>query len=135
MTPAARIPFCLVASALTLSACASPSNDGSLTFFDASSEVKFQKSLLRIEGALSPDETRSLSKAMGALAAYPLDGNCEINNVLKHVQASADPAFRQKLRLRRLHGLTAEQVMDVAKEKNCNAETAAQAQAIEEGTP
>jgi len=135
MIPATRLSLCLAAFALTaLSGCAKVSGDAPLVF-DASSEVKFQKSLLRIEGALSPDETRSLSKAMGALMAYPTDGKCEINNILKHMQASADPAFRQKLRLRRLHGLTAEQVMDVAKEKNCNAETAAQAQAIEEGMP
>ena len=125
MTHPARISLCLAAISLAaLAGCAKSSSDTPL-IFDASSEVKFQNSLLRIEGKLMPEDKTVLSKAMGALEAYPLDGNCDGNNILTHTQKFGDPAYRQKIRLRRLHGLTAAQVIDQAQEKNCNGELAA----------
>ena len=125
MLSSARISLFL--AAVAFSACAEVSENTPLTF-NASSEVKFQKSLWRIEAALTPEDKTVLSKAMGALEAYPLDGNCDVNNILTHTQKFTDPAYRQKIRLRRLHGLTAEQVIDLAQDKNCNSELAAQAE-------
>ena len=128
MTHPRRISLCLSAISLAaLFACAEPSGDAALTF-DATSSVNFQKTFIRIGNQLSQEQQLALSKAVNALEAYPLDGNCDVNNVLAHIRLSADPAFRQKLRLRRLHGLTAEQVIDVAQDKNCNSELAAQAE-------
>lgn len=128
MLSSARISLFL--AAVAFSACAEVSENTPLTF-NASSEVKFQKSLWRIEAALTPEDKTALSKAIGALAAYPVDGNCDVANILRHVEQYADPSFKQKLRLRRLHGLTAEQVIDIAQEKNCNAEASAQTEAYE----
>ena len=128
MTHSVRISLCLAAISLAaLSACSQPAADAGDLTLDATSIAKYQKSLIKIESHLSSDEKLALTKAIGALEAYPLDGNCDVNNVLAHIRLSADPAFRQKLRLRRLHGLTAEQVIDQAEEKNCNSELAAQA--------
>ena len=126
MTHSVRISLCLAAiSFAALSACSQPAADAGDLTLDATSIAKYQKSLIKIESHLSSDEKLALTKTIGALDAYPLDGNCDVNNVLAHIRLSADPAFRQKLRLRRLHGLTAEQVIDQAEEKNCNSELAA----------
>jgi len=122
MTRPVRISLCLAAISLAvLSACAKSSSDAPLTF-DAISTAKFQTSFTRISAALPEEQRLVLTKAVGALETYPLDGNCDVNNILAHTQKFADPAHRQKIRLRRLHGLTAEQVIDQAQEKNCNAE-------------
>ena len=117
-----RISLCLAAISLAaLAACSQASTDESTLTFDATSSAKFQKSLARIETGLSGDDRTSLARAMSALEVYPLDGICDVNNILAHTQKFADPAYRQKTRLRRLHGLTAAQVIDQAQEKNCNA--------------
>jgi len=135
MTRPRRISLCLAAIALTaLSACSQASTDESALVFDATSSAKFQKSLVRIETGLSDDEQVALMQAMNALEVYPLDGNCDVNNILAHTQQFADPAFRQKVRLRRLHGLTAEQIIDQAKEKNCN-QTVGLSETVSETVP
>ena len=131
MTHPARISFCLAAISLAaLSACAKSSENAPLTF-DASSPVKYDRSFTRIAASFSEAERLILTRAVSALVTYPLDGNCDINNVLAHIEQHADPAFRQKVRLRRLHGLTAEQVIDQAEEKNCNAALDAHVKSLE----
>jgi len=128
-----RISLCFAAAAAltALSACSQPAADAGDLTLDATSLAKYQKSLIKIESHLSSDERLALTKAIGALEAYPLNGNCDVRSLLEHIREQTDPAARQKIRLRRLHGLTAEQIIDQANEKNCNAETAARSDAYD----
>jgi len=100
---------------------------GDLTL-NAKSLAKYQKSLIKIESHLSSDEKLALTKAIFTLEGYPLNGNCDVRSLLEHIREQTDPAVRQKIRLRRLHGLTAEQIIDQAKEKNCNKEVTRRSQ-------
>jgi len=101
MTSPVRISLCFAAVAMTaLAACSQASTDESALVFEATTSAKFQNSLAKIKTGLSDDEQVALMQAMNALEVYPLDGNCDVNNILAHIQQFADPAFRQKVRLR-----------------------------------
>jgi len=94
-----RISFCLLTVAIgVLPACAA---DETLVF-DATSSSGFQSSAQQIEAALNSDERQSLKNAIRILSRYPLDGNCS-------------------------YGHVAEQVIALAKEKNCEGSAASRA--------
>jgi len=119
-----RISFCLLTVAIgVLPACAA---DETLVF-DATSSSGFQSSAQQIEAALNSDERQSLKNAIRILSRYPLDGNCSYGHVLQHLENSNDPTYRHEARRRLLDGLNAEQVIALAKEKNCEGSAASRA--------
>lgn len=95
---------------------------------DASSKAKLHKSVLRIEQVMTEDKKVEFARAMNIIKMRPESGSCDVKDVLAHAQKFQNSSFEQRVSFTRLHGLTAEEIIGIAKERNCSAEINEQTQ-------